>query len=180
MDTPLFSTAAKNPLFTVSTGSRVRREIRVCKHPGCGAKFEGSPTSLYCLDHRTRKSRAERFVPKEAPKPEESNLVLKEETAKPTLTHRHCSLEGCGRGYSFTLYPDRELYPMYCELHRTEFKRRHFTRMLEKGEKPRYEKPSWTKWSDYETDFESYSINQPLLTPFGQPKGKASGSHSAH
>jgi hypothetical protein len=50
--------------------------------------------------------------------------------------------------------------------------------MLEKGEKPRYENPSWRKWSDYETDFEAYSICQPLLSPFGHPKGKSTGNTS--
>jgi hypothetical protein len=40
-------------------------------------------------------------------------------------------------------------------------------RMTEKGAKPHYETPKWEKWSDYESDFEAYALEQPLLSPFG-------------
>jgi hypothetical protein len=165
----------KHTLLTANPASRVRREIRVCKHPGCGEKFEGSPTSLYCLEHRTRKSRTERFVPKEAPQPAENNLVLTPDALKPEMRTLRCSLDGCARHYSFTLYPDRTIYPMYCEEHRSEHKRRHFQRMVEKGGRPTYEAPQWEKWSDYEVDFEAYAIGQPLLLPFG--RGRAANIH---
>jgi len=154
----------------MNTGSRVRKEIRTCKHPACNKKFEGSPTSLYCVDHRTRKSRAERFVPKEAPKPEDTNLVIEPDAIQPMQKTLCCSLPECGREYSFTLYPDHNIYPMYCELHRTEYKRRHFQKMLATGRKPDYQRPEFNKWSDYEAQFEEYALSQPHLVPFPTKK----------
>src|SRR4051812_3866905 len=121
----------------LSNLSRVRKEIRTCKHPACGKKFEGSPTSLYCIEHRTRKSRAERFVPKEAPKPEDSNLVIEaQDVIQPVQKTMICSLPECKHEYTFTIYPDHNIYPMYCEAHRTEYKRRHFAKMMSTGRKP--------------------------------------------
>ncbi len=158
-------------LLTTNPGSRVRREIRTCKHPGCGKKFEGSPTSLYCLDHRTRKSRTERFIPKVAPEPATNNLTLTPQTQKPETYSLACSLPGCGRIYTFTLYPDHTVYPMYCEEHRSEHKRRHFLQMAEKGKRPNFQQTHWEKWSDYEVDFEAYAIEQPVLSPFGRERG---------
>lgn len=154
----------------MNTGSRVRKEIRTCKHPGCNKKFEGSPTSLYCVDHRTRKSRAERFVPKEAPKPEDTNLLIEPDAIQPMQKTLCCSLPECGREYSFTLYPDHNIYPMYCELHRTEYKRRHFQKMLAAGRKPEYQVPEFGKWSDYEAQFEEYALSQPHIMPFPTKK----------
>jgi len=117
------------------------------------------------MDHRTRKSRAERFVPKEQPKPEDQNLVLDggEHLIEKTLI---CSLEGCDCAYSFTVYPDHTIYPMYCELHRTEHKRRHFLKMKTNGATPAYEQPNYLKWTDYEMQFESYALGQPHTSPF--------------
>ena len=149
---------------------RVRKEIRTCKHPGCNKKFEGSPTSLYCLDHRTRKSRAERFVPKEAPKPEDTNLVIESDIHMPIQKSMTCSLAGCGKDYTFTLYPDHNIYPMYCELHRTEFKRRHFLRMQATGRKTDDRLPQYEKWTDYEMQFEEYALSQPHVIPFPPKK----------
>jgi hypothetical protein len=154
----------------MNTGSRVRKEIRTCKHPACNKKFEGSPTSLYCVDHRTRKSRAERFVPKEAPKPEDTNLVIEPDAIQPMQKTLCCSLPECGREYSFTLYPDHNIYPMYCELHRTEYKRRHFQKMLATGRKPEYQVTEVGKWSDYEAQFEEYALSQPHIVPFPTKK----------
>lgn len=154
----------------LSNASRVRKEIRSCKHPGCNRKFEGSPTSLYCLDHRTRKSRAERFVPKEAPKPEDTNLVIEVDTHMPVQRSMVCSLDGCGKEYSFTVYPDHNIYPMYCELHRTEFKRRHFLRMQASGRRPDDQQPKYDKWTDYEMQFEEYALSQPHIIPFAPKK----------
>ncbi len=154
----------------MNTGSRVRKEIRTCKHPACGKKFEGSPTSLYCVDHRTRKSRAERFVPKEAPKPEDTNLVIEPDEIQPIQKTLCCSLPECGREYTFTIYPDHSIYPMYCELHRTEYKRRHFQKMLSAGRRPDYQRPDFRKWSDYEAQFEEYALSQPHVIPFPTKK----------
>ena len=154
----------------MNNGSRVRKEIRSCKHPACNKKFEGSPTSLYCVDHRTRKSRAERFVPKEAPKPEDSNLVIEPDEIQPIQKTMCCSLPECGREYTFTIYPDHNIYPMYCELHRTEYKRRHFQKMTAVGRKPMESNPGYHKWSDYEMQFEEYALSQPHLVPFPTKK----------
>lgn len=153
-----------------TTTSRVRREIRTCKHPACGKKFEGSPTSLYCAEHRSRKSRAQRFVPKKTVKPEESNLLVQNSDNKPAQKTLACSLPHCHRDYTFTVYPDHDIYPMYCELHRTEYKRRFFTRMMSSGKKLAYEAPNYEKWGDYETQFEKYALNQPHLVPFPAKK----------
>lgn len=156
----------------LGNASRVRKEIRSCKHPGCTKKFEGSPTSLYCVDHRTRKSRAERFVPKEIPKPEDTNLVIESDTHMPIQKTMSCSLPGCGQDYTFTVYPDHNIYPMYCELHRTEFKRRHFQRMGSVGRRPAYQAPQYEKWTDYEMQFEEYALNQQHIIPFARkPRG---------
>jgi hypothetical protein len=159
---------------SMSNSSRVRKEIRSCKHPACNKKFEGSPTSLYCTDHRTRKSRAERFVPKEAPKPEDNNLVIEPDEIQPVQKTMACSLPNCKRDYTFTVYPDHNIYPMYCELHRTEYKRRHFSKMLNTGRKPDMQAPQFEKWSDYEMQFEEYALNQPHVVPFPpkKPRGQ--------
>ena len=158
----------------LSNSSRGRKEIRSCKHPSCNKKFEGSPTSLYCTDHRTRKSRAERFIPKVAPKPEDNNLVIEPDTIQPVQKTMTCSLPQCQREYTFTIYPDHNIYPMYCELHRTEYKRRHFQKMLISGHKPDSSLPSHDKWSDYEMQFEEYALNQPHVVPFPpkKPRGQ--------
>lgn len=157
----------------MSNSCRVRKEIRSCKHPGCAKKFEGSPTSLYCVDHRTRKSRAERFVPREAPKPEDTNLIIESDTHMPVLRTMTCSLAGCGKDYTFTVYPDHNIYPMYCELHRTEFKRRHFARLAGTGRRPDSVAPKYEKWTDYEMQFEEYALSQPHIIPFQRkPRGQ--------
>jgi hypothetical protein len=162
----------RNVIHGLGNTSRVRKEIRTCKHPGCNKKFEGSPTSLYCVDHRTRKSRAERFVPKEIPKPEDTNLVIESDTHMPVQKRMTCSLPGCGKDYTFTIYPDHKIYPMYCELHRTEFKRRHFQRMSTVGRRPDFQPPQYEKWTDYEMQFEEYALNQPHIIPFAKkPRG---------
>ncbi len=149
-----------------SNTCRVRKEIRTCKHPACGKKFEGSPTSLYCADHRTRKSRAERFIPKQVAAPEATNLTLEEDVRQPVRKTKVCGLEQCDRSYNFTVYPDHQIYPMYCELHRTEFKRRFFLQMVAKGKQPSYETLSYKKWGDYEVGFEEYALEQPKIEPF--------------
>jgi|SRR5690606_4858350 len=159
----------------LGNGNRARKEIRTCKHPGCNKKFEGSPTSLYCVDHRSRKSRAERFVPREAPKPEDNNLVIEPDAIQPMQRTMNCSLPDCNRGYTFTVYPDHNIYPMYCELHRTEFKRRHFLKMVSAGKKPAdATAPGFEKWTDYEMQFEEYALSQPHLMPFPpkKPRGQ--------
>jgi len=150
--------------------SRVRKEVRSCKHPLCNKKFEGSPTSLYCTDHRTRKSRAERFVPREVPKPEDNNLVIEPNNIQPIQKTMVCSLPHCDHSYTFTIYPDHNIYPMYCELHRTEYKRRHFQKMLSAGLRQISNLPHYDKWSDYEMQFEEYALNQPFVMPFAQKK----------
>lgn len=153
-------------ILSHSNTCRVRRELRTCQHPGCTKKFEGSPTSLYCPEHRTRKCRAERAVPKEPIRPEEVNLVMAEDITSPRQLKRNCSLDGCGKEYTFTVYPDHNVYPMYCELHRTEFKRQHFLRMLGKGKSIRYERPTYDKWHDYEMQIEQYALQEPVISPF--------------
>lgn len=157
-----------------SNASRVRKEIRSCKHPSCNKKFEGSPTSLYCIDHRTRKSRAERFIPKAPPKPEDNNLVIEPNGIQPIQKVLSCSLPHCTREYTFTIYPDHNIYPMYCELHRTEYKRRHFQKMTHSGRKTDASVPNFEKWSDYEMQFEEYALNQPYVMPFPikKPRGQ--------
>jgi hypothetical protein len=171
----LEGTATRSFNQGMNNGSRVRKEIRSCKHPACNKKFEGSPTSLYCIDHRTRKSRAERFVPKEAPKPEDSNLVIEPDEIQPIQKTMCCSLAECKREYTFTIYPDHNIYPMYCELHRTEYKRRHFQKMIATGRKPvAAQSESFEKWSDYEMQFEEYALSQPHLVPFPTKKPRGS------
>ncbi len=159
---------------------RVRRETRSCKHPGCGSRFEGSPTSLYCPQHRTRKSRAERFIPKEIVEAEECNLLLETTEKKPLVKSMTCSLDGCQRQYSFTVYPDHKIYPRYCENHRTEHQRNHFSRMQAQGRRPQYSKSASAHvWSDYESQFEEYALKQPLLAPFeSRRRGRAASSPS--
>ena len=168
MENQTYLSEGKSILQSMSSNtSRVRKEIRSCKHPGCAKKFEGSPTSLYCLEHRTRKSRAERFVPKEAPKPEDTNLVIdSSDVHQPIQKTMACSLAGCGKDYTFTLYPDHNIYPMYCELHRTEYKRRHFQKLAVTGRKAEFSSPQYHKWSDYEMQFEEYALSQPHVVPF--------------
>ncbi len=153
-----------------NANSRIRKETRNCKHPGCSVKFEGSLTSLYCLEHRSRKSRADRFIPKEPPKPEENNLVFQGKTNKPAIRSLACSLPNCHNVYTFVLYPDRNLYPMYCEEHRSEHKRNHFIRMMAKGQRPQYQASNVDQWGDSELDFEAYALEKPLLEPFSQDR----------
>ncbi len=158
----------------LSNTSRVRKEIRSCNHPACKKRFEGSPTSLYCTDHRTRKSRAERFVPKVLPKPEAFNLVIEPSSIQPVQKTMACSLPQCGRNYTFTIYQDHNIYPRYCDLHRTEYKRVHFQRMLNTGRKPDFTASQFEKWSDYEMQFEEYALLQPHVVPFPpkKPRGQ--------
>jgi hypothetical protein len=161
---------------TMMSPSRTRRETRLCKHPGCAKKFEGSPTSLYCPEHRTRKSRAERFVPKQVIAPEENNLVFQtipSTQSTPVQKTMACALAQCGRHYTFSVYSDHSVYPMYCELHRTEYKRRFFLRMASQGKQITYEKPQIQKWSDCEMQFEDYALQQQPLDSFlaRKPKG---------
>jgi hypothetical protein len=59
---------------------------------------------------------------------------------------------------------------MYCELHRTEYKRRHFQKMLSAGRRPDYQRPDFRKWSDYEAQFEEYALSQPHIVPFPTKK----------
>ncbi len=153
-------------ILSHSNTCRVRREIRTCQHPSCGKKFDGSPTSLYCVEHRTRKCRAARAVPKEPAKPEEINLVIESDTHSPKLEKRNCSLEGCGTEYKFTLYPDHNVYPLFCELHRTEFKRQHFLKMQGRGTKVVYQTTAFHRWRDHEMQIEEYALQEPLVSPF--------------
>ncbi len=157
--------------------SRIRRETRQCKHPACGKKFDGSPTSLYCPEHRTRKSRAERFVPKQVASPAENNLVFQDipsTQSVPVQKTMACALAQCGRHYTFAVYSDHTIYPMYCDLHRTEFKRRFFLRMAEQGKNIHYEKSQIKKWSDYEVQFEDYALQQQPLDAFLTRKPRSS------
>ena len=65
---------------------------------------------------------------------DEDNMVFNHSLQDVTEYTFCCSLEGCNKMYSVSLYPKQSVYPRYCEEHRNPFKRKNFLR----------EKKKWT------------------------------------
>lgn len=117
-----------------------RMEWKECKYPFCINRFYGSQFQKYCNDDRCKEIRKEaRKKKKEAsklPKTEVNRIVCRATVKRAismqkkvvTLRCRAKDANGkiCGKSFKAVLEVKRSVYPMYCEEHRNEYKRKRF------------------------------------------------------
>lgn len=116
------------PAMIPTTDQRAPLAIhtRVCQFQGCGREYKGHSLQKYCELHNTIKKRG-------GWRPvyniENANQIFDHSFTVPTKTVFTCALDGCRNTFEITVYPSQRLYPVFCEEHRQEHRRAHFTRM---------------------------------------------------
>jgi hypothetical protein len=98
-----------------------RKKLKVCKEPGCGKEYIGHPISKYCELHRDIANRARKI--KEFEPVHVKNFVFKHGFTDVTEMELICQLDGCNNKYTVKIYPKQHIYPKFCGVHRSEYKR---------------------------------------------------------
>lgn len=98
-----------------------RLKHKVCKEPGCGKEYIGHPISKYCEFHRiianrTRKIKVYKSV-------DVKNFIFKHGFTHVTKLEFNCQLDGCNNKYTVKIFPKQSIYPKFCNVHRSEYKR---------------------------------------------------------
>lgn len=101
-------------------------KTKICQEPGCGKEFLGHPIAKYCDVHRDpRKRRRQR---KKVENVDVKNMVFDHAFTRSTVLEFVCALEGCENRFKILALPKQDIYPKYCEEHRSEFRRQDFLR----------------------------------------------------
>lgn len=80
----------------------------------------------YC-DYHTNPRHRKKFRPKPE-SPGVKNQIFLHHFHDATRVEFPCALPGCDEVFRINVYPGIEVYPKYCEKHRTEFQRMLFAR----------------------------------------------------
>ena len=103
-----------------------RVKLKICQESGCGKEFLGHPIAKYCDLHRNIKKRKHKI--KILENPNIKNQIFQNNYYYPTDVEFLCALQGCKNRFKIKAYSKQEVYPKYCEEHRSEFKREQFSR----------------------------------------------------
>ena len=93
-----------------------------CQYPGCDIVFSGIHIAKFCAEHRKNSYRVRKHIEYESIY--DKNQLLEHEN-KTTITEAEmiCALEDCNNKFLIRLYPTQTVYPKYCSVHRSEYKR---------------------------------------------------------
>jgi hypothetical protein len=113
-------------------GGRIKNKNKLCVI--CGKEFFGHAVRKYCDIHLDDKSDGRKKLRKiyqerinsRYPNINQENNFKNNEVLKLKVT---CALPGCGESFELVLYPKQEVFPKYCEIHRSEHQRSFFKRM---------------------------------------------------
>ena len=103
-----------------------RDKLKICQEPGCGKEFWGHPICKYCELHRDIRFRKRKR--RVQTNPSDTNKILVHNFSNVTDIELPCELPGCRKKYMTKLFPKQNVYPKYCEDHRSEFRRNQFLR----------------------------------------------------
>ena len=90
----------------------------------CHCDYLGHPISKYCPKHRDIKNRKT----KKKVKAKEMNRIIKHHYIDVVTKIFKCGLRGCKNLYEIKIFPRQEVYPKFCPEHRTEWRRKNFTK----------------------------------------------------
>ena len=106
----------------IGEGYRKRKaivELRWCQEPGCGKEYYGHPITKYCEYHRDLANRArKRYITVD---PGKDNTIFKHKFT--TSVNMEFVCHTCGASFHVMVLPKQFIYPKYCELHRSKYKR---------------------------------------------------------
>jgi hypothetical protein len=129
-------------------GQYEKKKIKLCQFPGCNRYYDGTGFSKYCKElhqldekgedvlnedgkpiiiwegHRHRKFRKEIDAKKKKIIKENPNKCYYHNSDKPQDVIFICDL--CGSQFEIKVYPQIEIYPRFCESHRSEFRRLYY------------------------------------------------------
>jgi hypothetical protein len=113
-----------------------RKTYKTCQFTGCENKFWGIAVQKYCTDPRCKELRKIRFAAKGRRKMFDasvSNIIIERKSAGSKLKNnqvltircRAKDINGCRCKETFTILysKNRKVYPMFCEEHRSAYKR---------------------------------------------------------
>ena len=110
--------------FFIPKYKRKKKILKQCIFPGCKNTFVGYPHARFCNFH---KNPATRISSKKKEKEEETMVVLKHNYKSKTTIVRQCDC--CDSFYKIELFPDCEIYPRFCENHRSKFRREYWRKI---------------------------------------------------
>ncbi len=110
--------------------SRIKFKNKLCVI--CGKEFFGHAVRKYCDFHSSEKN-ADRVKLRNKYRMlllnryENANQINHFKNKDVLKIRLSCEL--CGEGFEILLFPRQEVFPKYCESHRSEFRRKNFLRM---------------------------------------------------
>ncbi len=101
-------------------------QIKMCQYAGCGKEFVGWFRQKYCEFHSDPRHRKRIRV--KIFDPSVKNRTYHHDFSHCVTKTFKCGLKGCREKYQVVLYPKQEVYPNYCNRHRTEYQRQFFAK----------------------------------------------------
>jgi len=123
--------AIRNLKHDQSGRAKKKLMLKTCCYPACTEEFMGVGKAKYCVEHRKPIYRkvidADRIQAKrDYIKNNNFNQIIEHRLSKCSLTNITCELEGCGKEFKLLLIPNVNVYPKFCEEHRSEHRRKMF------------------------------------------------------
>lgn len=112
-----------------------KKYMKPCQYPGCKEEFMGIGASKYCEEHQKPEYKKKLIKMKEAELEAEweehskSNTTVEHTYEKATEVDRECP---CGATFKIKLFPNVDIYPKYCEEHRSVYRRQQLEKRLAK------------------------------------------------
>ena len=97
-----------------------------CEYSGCGKKFLGWFRQKYCAFHTDPRNR--KRIRRKQVDSSVKNRIYHHDFSHCVTKNFKCGLKGCNERFAVVLYPRQEIYPNYCDKHRTEFQRQNSIR----------------------------------------------------
>lgn len=116
-------------MFTPIIRKMQARILKNCQEPGCKEQFWGIKISKYCPEHATSTYRAKRKIEKDSLCGDQIGGIkyFYHTYTKITKHVYQCGQAGCSNLISADIFPLQYEYPLYCEAHRTKWRRRNET-----------------------------------------------------
>jgi ribosomal protein L32 len=109
------------------------KKSKICQEPGCGKEFIGHRIAKYCDFHRETKNRVRKR--KLATDPGLDNMIFNHNFHEVTSIEFTCQFPRCNTKFVNRVFPKQEIYPKYCERHRSAYKRGMDERIYRNGQK---------------------------------------------
>lgn len=119
-------------LPSMGNKTRMKKKWKLCQEPGCNKEFFDYAVAKYCPPHRDqnlRRRRRWKAGPDLVNQPVQARTPVTGDTID--MIYK-CQLPGCRNEFRVKQFPGMAVIPRYCPDHRSEYKREHFTRMLQR------------------------------------------------